>query len=354
MTRALIAMSGGVDSSVAAALMRERGYDCVGVTMRLFREEDAEARRAARDAEDAAAVAARLGMPHFTLDCAEAFRERVIDRFARAYLAGRTPNPCIDCNRRMKFALLLDQAKALGCEVMATGHYARLTDNPETGRRELRKGLDAAKDQSYVLHMLTQEQLGMLRFPLGDLEKPQVRLLAERYGFANAGKGESQDICFVPDGRYADFIERHTGEKARPGNFVDVAGRTLGRHRGIVHYTVGQRRGLGIPAAEPYYVKAIRAETNEVVLAGRGEIGTVTLLAEDFNWTSIPEPEGAIPAKVKVRYRQREAAATAHPLAGNRARIVFAEPLAAVATGQAAVLYAGDLVLGGGTIAATE
>ena len=193
----------------------------------------------------------------------------------------------------------------------------------------------------------------MLRLPLGDRHKAEVRRLAEGYGFANADKGESQDICFVPDGRYADFIERRTGRAALPGDFVDEAGRALGRHRGIVHYTVGQRRGLGIPSTEPYYVKAIRAAANEVVLARRGALRSAALLAEDFNWASIPEPAAPIRALVKVRYRQREAAATVHPLAGNRARVVFDEPLAAVATGQSVVAYADDLVLGGGVIAAT-
>ncbi|MBO4793020.1 MAG: tRNA 2-thiouridine(34) synthase MnmA [Deltaproteobacteria bacterium] len=358
MKKALIAMSGGVDSSVAAMLMREQGYECIGVTMRLHENWNAGGSSgntccSVSDAEDAASVAARLGMPHYVFDYTEAFRIQVMDRFAQAYLAGRTPNPCIDCNRFLKFELLYERAKALGCETVVTGHYARILFNEKERRYELRKGLDAAKDQSYVLYMLTQEQLKSISFPLGEYTKARVRELAKCHGFINARKRDSQDICFVPDGRYADFIERYTGRRVPEGNFVDEEGRVLGRHKGIFHYTVGQRRGLGIPAAVPYYVKAIRADTNEVVLAQREAVRSLMLVVHSFNWVSIPKPDGELRAMARVRYRQEEKPAAVRCLAEDRVMVRFDEPQAAVAPGQALVLYAGDVVLGGGTIGKT-
>lgn len=359
--KALIAMSGGVDSSVAAALMQEKGYECIGAMMKLYRnedlaagqEEDVEAGKtccSADDAEDAAAVARKLGMPFYVFRFTEEFRCQVMDRFVDSYLRGETPNPCIDCNRYMKFEKLYERALLLGCEKIVTGHYARIGRDEESGRWQMRKALDQAKDQSYVLYSLTQEQLSHVCFPLGELTKEEVRGLAQGYGFFNAGKRDSQDICFVPDGHYENFIEKYTGKTAPEGNFVTAQGEVLGRHKGIIHYTVGQRKGLGIAAAHPWYVKEIRPETNEVVLCEHEELFQRELIAEDVNWVSIPAPEREIRVQAKIRYRHSPQPATAQVLEDGRLRVLFDEPQRAITKGQSAVLYDGALVLGGGKI----
>ena len=270
--QAMIAMSGGVDSSVAAYLMQQAGYDCMGVTMKLYENEDAGVPRghtccALDDVEDARRVAYALGMPYYVFNYKDAFREQVMARFAAAYQHGATPNPCLDCNRYLKFGLLETRARALGCDVLATGHYARVEQLPD-GRYTLKKAVDATKDQSYVLAWLTQEQLAHTRFPLGGLHKTEAREIAEAHGFCNAHKHDSQDICFVPDGDYAGFIERYTGKTSRTGAFLNTAGEPIGTHRGVIHYTIGQRKGLGISAPHPLYVCGICPEQNTVTLGG--------------------------------------------------------------------------------------
>lgn len=363
--KALIAMSGGVDSSVAAALMQEKGYECIGAMMKLYQNEDIVTEQAesdgegrtccsADDAEDAAGVAGKLGMPFHVFRFTQEFRCQVMERFVNSYLRGETPNPCIDCNRYMKFEKLYERARLLNCEKIVTGHYARIERDEESGRWQMRKALDQTKDQSYVLHCLTQEQLSHVCFPLGEFTKEEVRKLAQSYGFFNAEKRESQDICFVPDGHYEKFIEKYTGDAAPEGNFVTAQGEVLGRHRGIIHYTVGQRKGLGIAAAHPWYVKEIRPETNEVVLCEHGELFQSVLTAQDVNWVSIPAPEQKIRVQAKIRYRHIPQPATAQVLEDGRLRVTFDEPQRAITKGQSVVLYDGDLVLGGGKICGAE
>ena len=350
---ALIAMSGGVDSSVAAYLTQAAGYDCAGATMRLFSTEDTALPREGSccsldDVEDAKAVARRLGMPHYTFNFSERFRRDVIGRFIAVYEAGGTPNPCIDCNRYLKFDQFFLRARELGRNYIVTGHYVRAEKSGE--RYLLKKALDPAKDQSYVLYALTQEQLAHALFPLGELTKPQVRAIAEEQGFVNAKKGESQDICFVQNESYGDFIERTTGKAYPPGDFVDTEGRVLGRHKGTIRYTVGQRKGLGLALPAPMYVCRIDVENNQVVL-GRGEaLFTDTLTAEGLNLIACERLDAPIRVKARVRYRQPEQWATAEQTGPDTLTLRFDEPQRAVTRGQAVVLYDGDVVVGGGTI----
>ena len=355
MTRAMIAMSGGVDSSVAALLMQQAGYDCAGITMRLYRApgmEPAPQKSCCSDADedDAAYICWQLGIPFESLCCTKEFEKAVIHPFIREYEAGRTPNPCIVCNRCLKFDLLLSLALEKGFDCLVTGHYARITQDRDTGRRQLRKALDGSKDQSYVLYMLSQEQLAHLRFPLGELSKTDVRAIAEKAGLVTASKQESQDICFIPDGDYGAFLERWTGRRDPDGEILDPEGRVIGRHRGAIRYTIGQRRGLGVAAKQPLYVVAKDMEKHTVTVGPESMLCSRELLASDFNWLSIPEPAHPIRVTARTRYRQCENPATAWALEGSRMRLVFDQPQRAVTPGQAVVLYDGDLVLGGGTI----
>ena len=353
MKKALIAMSGGVDSSVAARLMSERGFSCIGCTMKLFNNEDAgvkpsKACCSLEDTEDARSVAYSIGMPYYVFNFTDSFKEEVIARFIRAYEEGRTPNPCIDCNRYEKFGRLYERARILGCDYIVTGHYARIESTD--GQYFLKKGLDPAKDQSYVLYFMTQEMLSRTFFPLGGMHKTEVRALAEQYGFVNADKPDSQDICFVPDGDYASVIETNTGKTYPPGDFTDEEGNVLGRHKGIIHYTVGQRRGLGISSTEPWYVKRLDVSDNRVILSRNKDLFSKEVKVSDFNWISGHAPEGPVRCTAKIRYRHKEQPACIFPEGEDKVTILFDEPVRAVTAGQAAVIYDGDTVLGGGVI----
>lgn len=353
--KALIAMSGGVDSSVAAYLMKRDGYDCIGVTMKLFQNEDIGISRehtccSLDDVEDARSVALRLDIPHYTFNFADRFKEEVMDKFARSYEEGKTPNPCIDCNRYLKFSKLFQRAKELDCDYVVTGHYARIEYDKESGRYLLKKAADPSKDQSYVLYSLTQKQLGSVMFPLGGMCKTETREIAEAQGFLNAHKHDSQDICFVPDGDYAKFIEEHTGKHFPEGNFVDKNGNILGRHKGIIRYTIGQRKGLGIAFSEPMYVCAVDPELNTVTLGKNDELYSKKLTVSDINLISTSRIEHPSHLKVKIRYRQPEQWATVTQTDENTLSVEFDEPQRAITKGQAAVIYDGDTVVGGGTI----
>lgn len=347
-------MSGGVDSSVAAKLVTDMGFECVGCTMKLYSNEDAGLPKSTtccsmEDAEQARYVAYKLGMQYYVFDFTAAFRERVIKKFVQSYEAGITPNPCIDCNRFIKFEKLSERARALSCDYIVTGHYARIEH--DGSRYVLKKAIDETKDQSYVLYSMTQAQLAHTLFPLGGLRKTEVRKMAEESGFPNAAKPDSQDICFVPNGDYASVIELHSQKGAKPGPFVDSAGHVLGEHRGVIRYTIGQRRGLGLSLSEPKYVCGIYAAENTILLGGEGELYKSVLQLRDFNWISGEAPSGEIRCKARIRYRQNEQWATATTLEGGVVRLCFDEPQRAATPGQAAVLYDGDTVLGGGVIA---
>lgn len=359
MKKAIIAMSGGVDSSVAACLMKSQDYDCMGVTMKLFYNDDIGISRehtccSLEDVEDARSVAYSLDIPYYVFNFADRFKEDVIERFIAAYENGITPNPCIDCNRYLKFDKLYHRAKELGYDYVVTGHYARIEMDEASGRYLLKKALDSDKDQSYVLYALTQEQLAHTQFPLGSMTKPEVRSIAEAHGFINAHKHDSQDICFVQNGSYADFMEEYTGMKYPAGKFVDREGHILGRHSGVIRYTVGQRKRLGLSLPEPMYVCAIDPIGNTVTLGKESELYSRTLTARDINLISVPSIDTPLRLKAKVRYRQKEQWATVTQIDANILKVEFDEPQRAVTKGQAVVLYDGDTVVGGGTIQETN
>ena len=347
-------MSGGVDSSVAAYLLQQQGYACIGVTMRLYENETAGIPRghtccSLDDVEDARAVAYDLGMPYYVLNFTEEFDEKVIRKFVQVYQNGGTPNPCIDCNRYLKFDHLLNRARELGCDYIATGHYVQRWQD-ENGRWGLRKNDDPGKDQSYVLYSLTQDQLAHTLFPLGGMHKDAVRAIAEEQGLCNARKHDSQDICFVPDGDYAAAVERLTGAHSEPGRFVDTQGKVLGTHRGIIHYTIGQRRGLGIAAEMPLYVCGIDVPRNEVVLGRNDDLFSTELDASGCNWISGDVPDVPLRVTARIRYRQPEQPCTVTATGPDTVHVSFETPQRAITRGQAVVFYDGDTVLGGGTI----
>ncbi|SET43311.1 tRNA-specific 2-thiouridylase [Pseudobutyrivibrio sp. C4] len=351
--KALIAMSGGVDSSVAALMMKEKGYECIGCTMKLYANEDigvcgSHTCCSLDDVEDAKSVARRLGMPHHTFNFQDKFRETVIDDFIYCYENGMTPNPCIECNKHMKFDELYRRAEILGCEKIVTGHYARIrkTDNGY----QLLKGLDSNKDQSYVLYAMTQNELAHTEFPLGEISKDEVRKIAESHDFINANKPDSQDICFVPDGDYVSALKRFTGKEYAPGDFVDQDGNVMGTHKGIVGYTIGQRKGLGISAEHPLYVTALDVKNNRVILGKNEDLFTTTTIVKNINWIDPTDDRPTFKCKAKVRYRMTEQPCTVERIDATSAKVVFDEPQRAITPGQAAVFYDGDVVLGGGTI----
>lgn len=348
--KVLVAMSGGVDSSVAAALMKEEGHEVIGVTLKQWENEDgsmpAHGCCTLADSEDARRVAAQLGIPYYVFNYVEEFRSQVVDRFGAEYLAGRTPNPCVECNRRVRFSSLVAQAAELGCELLATGHYARVVEG-EDGYRLLR-GLDHDKDQSYVLYMLGQEQLRRTRFPVGDLTKADTREMATQLGLRTADKPDSQDVCFI-ERDYRSFLRRSFPEAGRPGEVVDRDGTALGTHEGIADFTIGQRRGLGVAVGERRYVTEIRPESRTVVLGTKDDLLAGGCLVDDVSFVS-GRPPADDRLGVRIRYRSDPVPSRLRPMDGRRWEVVFDRPQAAVTPGQAAVFSRAEEVLGGGTI----
>ena len=351
--KVMIGMSGGVDSSVAAFLLQKESFEVIGATMKLYNNEDIDFVSektccSLDDVLDAKSVCARLGIRHYTLNMTDDFKKEVIERFISAYQNGFTPNPCIDCNRYMKFSKMLHKAQELNIDYVATGHYARIEKQGD--RYILKKAVDLSKDQSYVLYSLTQEQLKVTKFPLGNYTKQQVREIAEENGFVNARKHESQDICFVPDGDYSKFIEYYTGKTYPCGDFVDMNGKRLGEHKGIIRYTIGQRRGLGLALPASMYVVEKDVDNNKVILGFNDDLFKKEVNVKNISFTACDGLDKPERLSAKIRYTQKEQPATVTQTDENHFTIVFDEPQRAITKGQAAVLYDGDTVVGGGTI----
>ncbi len=341
--KVVVGLSGGVDSSVAALLLKEQGYDVIGVTMKTW--DGAES-----IIEDAKRVADFLSIPYHVIDFTEEFHRHVVDYFAEEYLHGRTPNPCVVCNRHVKWEALLDRSREFGAELVATGHYARV-EKLQNGRYALRSSVTAAKDQTYALYNLTQDQLARTLMPVGSFEKEEIRRMAREAGIPVAEKPDSQEICFIPDQDYAGFIERYTGKQIQPGNFVDSDGRILGRHKGIIHYTVGQRKGLNLALGHPVFVTEIRPDTNEVVIGTNEDVFTKSLLCSKLNWMEADGFHGSeLRMLAKIRYAHKGAMCTIREAGEDLAECVFDEPVRAVTPGQAVVFYQDDWVAGGGII----
>ena len=349
--KALIAMSGGVDSSVAAYLMHRDGWDCAGATMRLCDEQLLGAPMANDQVEDAQSVARRIGMPFYVFDNREDFRNNVVSPFIACYEEGGTPNPCVCCNRHIKFGAFLEKALEMGFSHIVTGHYAKVVRDENTGRYLLYRAADKSKDQSYFLSCLSQEQLSHIQFPLGELTKEEARKIAEARGFINARKRDSQDICFIPDGDYVRFMKAYTGKSYPAGDYLDIEGNVVGKHAGAVSYTIGQRKGLGIALGEPVYVCCKDMEANTVTVGKEELLLGKSLRAVDWNWFPFPALTEPIQVTAKIRYRHTEQPATVYPEENGAARVEFDEPQRAITTGQTVVLYNGDQVIGGGTIA---
>lgn len=351
--RVVVAMSGGVDSSVAAVLLAEQGHDVVGFSMQLYDQRDSPDAWGSccslGDLQDARRVANAVGFPHYIVNFEEQFRKAVVDNFVSEYAAGRTPIPCVHCNSGLKFATLVERAAALDADIVATGHYARIDRDPATGLFRLRRGVDRDKDQSYFLFSLTQDQLSRASFPVGELTKPEVRAIAERRGLTVAKKPDSQEICFIPDGDTAGFVARQLA-KTPAGQITDTAGKPLGEHTGIHQFTIGQRKGLGLSTGVPLYVVKIDPTDHRVVVGHKAELGRTSLTASQVNWTAGAPPTGTIRAAAQIRHRHREASGALTPQGADRAEMVFDDPQIAVTPGQAVVFYDGDAVIGGGWI----
>ena len=343
MARVAVAMSGGVDSSVTAALLKQEGHDVIGITMQVLSPEDSPA----DEASDARQIAGILGIPHHVLDLRDVFFQSVIANFCEEYSRGRTPNPCVRCNHYIKFGALLEQARGLGADFIATGHYARIERDGD--RHVLRRGIDTLKDQSYFLCSLTQSQLKHVLMPLGDFTKEKVRQIAQDCELYVTERGESQEICFVPDD-YHGFVIRQMPQMAKSGPILNRQGKVLGEHRGIINYTIGQRRGIGIAAGEPLYVITIDAEKNAIVVGSKTEVYQTELIADEVNWIGMEYPSQPIEVESKIRYLHRAAKARLFPLDDCSVHVVFARPQMAITPGQTVVFYQGDTVLGGGTI----
>lgn len=355
--RVVVAMSGGVDSSIAAALLAQQGYEVIGVTLNVWPKQSTEEAAPRADAccalgavEDARRVAQRLDIPHYVLNYRELFAEQVIAQFVEEYRRGRTPNPCIRCNERVKFAALLERIAELDAQYLATGHYVRLSRDQASGRWILRQAADPGKDQSYVLYMLTQHQLARCLFPLGEYRKQSARALARELDLVVADKPDSQEICFVTSGHYGDYLTMVDPILGTPGPIYDLAGTQVGQHRGIAFYTVGQRHGLGVALGRPAYVVRIDAAANAIVVGGWEDLFVRECVVAQTNWLSVDKPDSLIQATVKIRYNARPARASLVPGPEGTTRVTFDEPQRAITPGQAAVFYEGDLVLGGGTI----
>ena len=353
--KVVVGMSGGVDSSVAAYLLKKQGYDVIGVTMQIWQEEDEFVQEenggccGLSAVDDARRVAQMIGIPHYVMNFRKDFKDKVIDYFCEEYLNARTPNPCIACNRYVKWEALLKRSISIGADFIATGHYARV-EQLSNGRYALRRSATAAKDQTYALYNLTQEQLKRTLMPVGEYTKEEVRVIAEKIGLLVADKPDSQDICFVQDGNYAAFIEEHTGKKASEGNFVTSDGTVIGRHKGIIHYTVGQRKGLGLALGYPAFVLEIRPETNEVVIGTYEESLTTVVRAKQLNFMSVEDLKEPLRVFAKIRYNHKGAWCTVERTKEDEVTCCFEEPQRAVTPGQAIVFYDGEYVLGGGTI----
>ncbi len=344
----LVGMSGGVDSAVSAYLLKKAGFDAAGVNCRFFRAEDVFCHDNPSDVADAKSTAKKMGMPFYVFEFYDEFKNHVIQDFINTYEKGGTPNPCIVCNKKLKFGAMLKRAEEEGYSKIATGHYARIESH--NGRFLLRKGADIKKDQSYVLYCLNQHQLSSTVFPLGGLTKDEVRAIAESISFVSARKSDSQDICFIPDGKYADFIERYTGKKYPDGSFVSQDGRILGTHKGIIRYTVGQRKGLGLALPAPMYVKEKNIEENKVILCDNESLFTKELDADCINFIPFDRLDGDLRVKAKTRYKHVEQNATVTQTGDDTFHLVFDEPQRAISKGQSVVLYDGDYVIGGGII----
>lgn len=350
-----IGMSGGVDSSVAAYLLKEQGYDVIGVTMQIWQEEDPQVTAenggccGLSAVDDARRVADMLDIPYYVLNFKREFKKNVIDYFMDEYMHARTPNPCIACNRYVKWEALLQRAMELGCDYIATGHYARVCQLPN-GRYALKKSATVRKDQTYALYNLTQEQLSKTLMPVGEYEKDEIRRIAKEIGLLVADKKDSQEICFIPDNDYASYIKKETGKSFPEGNFVDVNGKVLGKHKGIIHYTIGQRKGLGLSLGAPAFVVEIRPETNEVVIGTNEDTFHDTLIANSVNAMSVPSFEQAMKVTAKIRYSHQGAPCTIKMVGKDVISCQFDEPVRAITPGQAVVFYDGDIVVGGATI----
>lgn len=345
--KVLVGMSGGVDSSVCTTLLIDKGYETAGVTLRLFESEGCK--QDENNVRDAKAVCERLGIKHYAVDLKQSFKHFVIENFINEYINGATPNPCIECNRNIKFGEMIEKAKELGYEKIATGHYARVKET-EDGRFLLLRAADVSKDQSYVLYCLNQAQLSRVLFPLGELTKAQVRDIATERGFVNANKPDSQDICFVPDGDYASFIEEYSNFVSKKGDYLDINGEKIGEHKGVIHYTIGQRKGLGIALGKPAFVIEKNAQNNTVTIGDEEHIFHKKVWVNNVNFIPFDKLEKPMNVKTKLRYRHEPEDSTITPLENGEVLIEFSKPQRAASIGQAAVFYDGDIVVGGGTI----